>query len=220
MSKNARPLQYGKQVTLQKLGTTLSSGTKNYFLTMDASAVIISAWIESVSTSVDVKVYTRTDEGHEVLKYTFSQFTSTSTELVTQRVDDVMGEVRLEVTCVGSAEVELKAKAVHSVSDVNIDAEIDESALVVSNPTITNTTLGAAGSESSIVLPANTKKFMLRARGKSKVQIAYTATDSGTTFWTVQPGACLLEENIDRPTTTIYVQATKASEIIEVKSWA
>lgn len=97
----------------------------------------------------------------------------------------------------------------------------DNSDLVSSSPAISNTTLGLAGVESSIALPAGTKKFKLRARGQAKLQLAYIATESGTTFWTVMPGACYFEEFLDDSSSyTVYVQSNKASTVVELVSWS
>jgi hypothetical protein len=98
----------------------------------------------------------------------------------------------------------------------------DISALTVSTPTVTNsTTPVTANTETSIALPAGTKKFKLRARGNAKLQLAYTATESGTTYWTVMPGACYFEELLDSGTSyTIYIQSNKASTVVELVSWA
>lgn len=103
---------------------------------------------------------------------------------------------------------------VSNVSSSNAD-------LTVNTPDISNTTLGAANTESSIALPAGTKKFKLRARGFAKLQLAYTATESGTNFWTIPAGACYFEELLDENTSyTIYIQANKASAEVELVSWS
>ena len=54
--------------------------------------------------------------------------------------------------------------------------------LLVDSPSISNTTLGVAGAESTIALGAGTKRFQLRARGNAKLQLAYSVGESGTTF--------------------------------------
>lgn len=218
MSKIARPLEYGKQVTLQPLAE-LAAGTRNFYLTLDSSAVIISLYVPTLSGNVDCRVYTRTDEGHEVLLKQFTQVTSATSELALLRVDDTMGEVRVELISTGTSEIEVKARAAHSVSDVNIDAEIDESALVVSNPSIQNVSLTISGDEYMVSLPANCKRYELRARGNSRIQLSYIAGQSGIEYWSILPGNIYTDENINRMSTTLYIQATKNNEIVEVRSW-
>jgi hypothetical protein len=217
VSKIARPLEYGKQVTLQPL-EELAAGTRNFYLTLDASAVIISLYVPTLSGNVDCRVYTRTDEGHEVLLKQFTQVTSAMSELSLLRVDDTMGEVRIELISTGTSEIEVKARAAHSVSDVNIDAEIDESALVVSNPSIQNVSLAVAGDEYTVTLPANCKRFLARVRGNSRIQLSYTSGQSGTVYITLWPGYEYIEDNINRIQTLLYVQSSK-TEVLEVVSW-
>jgi hypothetical protein len=115
VSKIARPLEYGKQVTLQPL-EELAAGTRNFYLTLDSSAVIISLYVPTLSGNVDCRVYTRTDENHEILLKQFTQVTSAMSELTLLRVDDTMGEVRVELISTGTSEIEVKARAAHSVS--------------------------------------------------------------------------------------------------------
>lgn len=218
MSKIARPLEYGKQVTLQPL-EELAAGTRNFYLTLDASAVIISLYVPTLSGNVDCRVYTRTDEGHEVLLKQFTQVTSAMSELSILRVDDTMGEVRIELVSTGTSEIEVKARAAHSVSDVNIDAEIDESALVVSNPSIQNVSVPTANSEVTVTLPSGAKRFLVRARGNSKLQLSYTSGQSGIEFITMWPGYEYIEENIDRVQTQLFIQSSKANEILEIIAW-
>lgn len=93
--------------------------------------------------------------------------------------------------------------------------------LLGTTPSLSNTTLGAIGVESTIALPAGTKRFSLRARGQAKLQIAYTATESGTTFWTVMPGNIYQETLLSSAGSyTIYVQSNKASTVVELVSWS
>jgi hypothetical protein len=91
----------------------------------------------------------------------------------------------------------------------------------VQTPTIDNVSAPVAGTEYSYALPASTKRFMLQNRGIGKIQLSYNAGDTGTNYLTVTPGNSLSEENID-PTAsiTLYFQTDKASQIIEVVSWA
>jgi hypothetical protein len=112
----SNPLQYGKQSTLQSL-TSLESGVHNYTLTLDSSACILSLYVPSLSGTVDCRVYTRTNIGQELLKDSFTQISSPTPELVLLRVNDVMGELRIELDLDSTAQVELKARAVHSVAD-------------------------------------------------------------------------------------------------------
>lgn len=206
------PLQYGVQATLAS-DRALDTETLNLGLTLQSSACIIAISIPELTGDVTVSIYSRIDDGKEVLKT--SQTFTTTTQLTQIRVDDLMGEVRLEVVAVATAKLTAKAKAVHSLSETGTGG-FDPA---VQNPSIQNVLVAIADTEEAIALPANTKKFELKARGTSKLQVAYVSGQSGTTYHTIWPGFCLREEDIDRASLTVYVQASKASEIIEIKSW-
>lgn len=97
----------------------------------------------------------------------------------------------------------------------------DNTDLLVTTPAISNTTLGSANTESSIALPAGTKRFSLRARGQAKLQLAYSSGDSGITYLTILPGNIYTEELIDASASlTVYVQSNKSSTTVELVSWS
>lgn len=82
-------------------------------------------------------------------------------------------------------------------------------------PTIFNVSLPLAATEVSQALPASTKNFILRARGKSSVQIAYTVGQSGTTYVTIPPGGVYEDKNF-YTSQTLYIQSNKAGETVEL----
>lgn len=85
-------------------------------------------------------------------------------------------------------------------------------------PTIANLSVPTSGIEQSYSLPANTREFILKARGLSTVQFAYNSGDSGSQFVSLPPG-CIFTENDLPSSVTIYYQTTKSGETVEVLSW-
>lgn len=88
-------------------------------------------------------------------------------------------------------------------------------------PTVQNVTLTTAGAEYSFVIPASSVACKFKARNASKLQYSYTALASGTNYITLWPGE---EETVDlmdasNAAITVYVQASKDNEVIEVISW-
>lgn len=100
-----------------------------------------------------------------------------------------------------------------------LSASIDPTALRVTTPSITNFTATLADTEYEIALPSNTVRFRIAVRGTAKLKLAFTATESGTNYITVWPGAYYLEGDISRANTSLFVQSSKAGEIVEVVSW-
>lgn len=86
-------------------------------------------------------------------------------------------------------------------------------------PDIQNVTLTLADTEYSITLSLNAKALKLRARGTSKLQLAYNSGDSSLSYLTIFPGEVYEEDLLNGPALVIYIQASKAGEVIELLTW-
>lgn len=86
-------------------------------------------------------------------------------------------------------------------------------------PTIYNLAMPTAGTEYSQELSKGTKKILVRARLKSRAQIAFVSGDTATLFFTLEPGAVFFEENLDLSDAIIYVQSTAANQVMEILEW-
>lgn len=89
----------------------------------------------------------------------------------------------------------------------------------VSTPTIANLNVATKNTEVSYVLPINTQKFKVRARGLSKVQLSYNAGTTNSNYYTIDPGNTYEEQDLNAPV-TIYLQTSKDNEVIEILSWS
>lgn len=87
-----------------------------------------------------------------------------------------------------------------------------------SSPTIYNVSVVLASTEYSQALNPQAKKFTIRVRGISKLQLAYSSGGSSTNFITIPPGASLTEENVDFAG-TLYFQCNKAAQVVEIEEW-
>ena len=89
-----------------------------------------------------------------------------------------------------------------------------------SAPIITNlVSPGTASTEFSHTFAANTKKILIRCRGRATTQFSFTATESGTKYITIRPSTVYTENNI-LFNGTIYLQVDKASQTIEILEWS
>jgi len=86
-----------------------------------------------------------------------------------------------------------------------------------SNTTITifNIALGAVNTEQSQALPADTKKFLMKTRGKAELKLSHTATESGTKYITI-PGAAVYEDINFYSAETLYFQSPQTSDTVEI----
>jgi len=95
------------------------------------------------------------------------------------------------------------------------------SGLGVSNttPTILNISIPNADTEVSQILPANTKRFIMRSRNKSTIKFSFTSTESGTKFITIPPGATYEDENF-YTNLTVYFQSSKMGDTLELIAYS
>jgi hypothetical protein len=88
------------------------------------------------------------------------------------------------------------------------------------NPTIANVVMATAATEYSYALPADTRKFYIKLRDPmADLQLAYTATNSATTYITVHRGNWFGNEDMSLGAITLYFQSPSASQTVEIESW-
>ncbi len=100
------------------------------------------------------------------------------------------------------------------LSDLTVDAGQAHSPQPVANITVAN-----AGEEQVFALPNRTKRFRIRARGDSVIQLAYNPGESATMFIKVPPGAGYEVGGLDATGISLYFQVSKANEIVEISTW-
>lgn len=87
-------------------------------------------------------------------------------------------------------------------------------------PVIYNVTCVAGGTEYSQALPANCKRYTIKARTSYAIQMAYVVTESGTNYITVPASSSKTEENLEAASTTLYFQSTQAGVVVEIEAWS
>lgn len=92
--------------------------------------------------------------------------------------------------------------------------------LASTTPTITNLSLVSANTEYSHAFGANTKYWIIQNRDNGKVKVAFTATQSGTNFWTVYAGQQMDSPNLNVTGLTLYAQSPKTNQTLEILEWA
>jgi hypothetical protein len=85
-----------------------------------------------------------------------------------------------------------------------------------STATIFNVACPLANTEYSQVLPANTKKFVIKARNSSKILFAYEP--SATNYLTVNAGFSFVDDNF-YTSVTVYFKNSKADEVVEIVAY-
>ena len=90
--------------------------------------------------------------------------------------------------------------------------------VLATNPTIYNITVATANLETALVLNADVKAFIIRVRGYSNLQLAFTSGESGTNFITV-PAGCSYREDLVSYTGSLFFQTNKPNQSVEVLEW-
>jgi hypothetical protein len=114
---------------------------------------------------------------------------------------------------------------IYLLSDVSVTLEITSwnggtvATGLPTTPTIANIVIAAANTEQSYVLPASSRRFLIRNRGNSTAKLAYISGDSGTTYITIRRGSVFTEGDIGSASVTLYFQSPDTGSIIEILSW-
>ncbi len=88
-----------------------------------------------------------------------------------------------------------------------------------STVTLYNVSVPTANTEVSQLLNDNTKQFIIKVRGgTATLQLAYTSTESGTTFITISRGSSLEVKDLDF-SGTLFFQCDKVSQTVEIQEW-
>ena len=92
----------------------------------------------------------------------------------------------------------------------------------VATPEVVNISVpGTANTEFSYDIPEATKKFTIRTRSRSQLQITYTSGGSGTEYFTIRPGFIYEEKNLSLDSDlTIFMQSNKIGDTVELLLWS
>lgn len=87
-----------------------------------------------------------------------------------------------------------------------------------SNPKISNVILTLANTEYSHTFSTGTQSLLIRARGNSKLQIAFISGDTNIEFLTIPRGATLSMPDLGF-SGTVYVEGNVAGDVVEIVEW-
>lgn len=91
-------------------------------LAVESSGVLLSLFVQELTGTLDVNVYTFTKSGEEKLIDTFPQITAPTTELLLRKQVEVHDHLRVEVITTGPAKYDIRAKGIEaSLSSVKIE---------------------------------------------------------------------------------------------------
>jgi len=85
---------------------------------------------------------------------------------------------------------------------------------------VKNVDMPSANNEYSHTFAAGIKHFVIRNRDNGVIKLSFTATESGTTYFTIYPGESFDSAPLDGTAVTIYFQSPKTSQTLEVIEWS
>ena len=81
---------------------------------------------------------------------------------------------------------------------------------------MTNLSMVTANTEYSHALLSDVKILQIRARGDSNIKMAFVSGESGTKYFTMPKNSSYELKDIKFSSSTLYVQADKANEVLEI----
>lgn len=119
--------------------TTVGPGSTSVDGSIQSDSLIATLWVSSISSgSLTVSVYTLTDEGKELLLFSFPAVTAVSTNLLLRKAGVSMQRFKVVATYTGICEYEVYVRAVEGVGESSVKI-IGSTALVTSTETVTST---------------------------------------------------------------------------------
>ena len=89
----------------------------------------------------------------------------------------------------------------------------------VTSPLVTNVTYGTINLEMNHAFQSGTKRFMVRFRGRGKMNLSFIVGTTGTNFITLYPGTFFTEEDISNTgTLTLFYRANNTG-VVEILEW-
>jgi len=87
---------------------------------------------------------------------------------------------------------------------------------VSENLGVSNVPIPTADLEQSFALNPNVKQVLIRLRERGIIKIAFSAGQSGTSFFTIPPGVTMNLDKVNLASTTIYFQCNVGSTNLEI----
>jgi hypothetical protein len=105
------PIPYGKTETIISR-TAIIAGTITEYFHIESDSVLVSVFADVVSGTLDVSVYTLTEEGKEIGIITFPQLSAPTSELLLKKAAAAMSRIKVVATYSGATTFEVRARSI------------------------------------------------------------------------------------------------------------
>lgn len=119
----------------------------------------------------------------------------------------------------GNSEDTFNRRALHTKIGNKTTEAIPVDFVSPTAPLISNIPCSAAFTEYSHALQTDVRKFTIRARNNSKVQLSFTPGTTATNYITIWSGVTASEDQVKSAALVLYFQTDKNNETIEILEW-
>lgn len=93
-TRKSGPLPLGKSATIMNEQPT-TAGQKEVVFPIDAESILLSLYVRSISGTLDVTVFTQTDDGQELEVISFPQVSAPTPNIELRKAASVMGNIKV-----------------------------------------------------------------------------------------------------------------------------
>jgi hypothetical protein len=202
----------------------MPAGTHTFRINTGGNSFLSTIYCKSATAPVEVKYYdlgagddgmtgARIDLGaHDPVSTGQSHRTVITRIHNNLRVDVIITGGDAEIGLIGTVVSDFPAKIDTSGSDVNTN--------VVTTAHIANFTMALAATEYPFTFPAKIRRFTIKNRGGSLIQFSYVAGQSGSVYFSIEPGTTYDEMDLKVDSLTIYLQSPSPGQVLEIISWS
>lgn len=112
MAVTVGPIAHGKTCTVLDLASTGGAGSQTVQASIESDSVLVSLYADVVSGTLDVTVYTLTEEGKETDIITFPTLSAPTGELVIKKAAVTMSRIKVVATYTGDSTFEVRARGI------------------------------------------------------------------------------------------------------------
>ena len=193
------PLPPGK-ISTALAGSVPGADISEVVMPLDCDAILVSAFVSSVTGTFDLAVYTETEPGKSVLVDSFPTISSPSGSLVVRKSSDVLGNLRLVATTTGACTYEVRVKGLSAGDPVGpIPVTVVSSASTGTPKSIYDESLAVAASGTADIItytvPVAKTAYLMRLEVSGSGPADYSVLLNGSptakarTYWASGPMA-------------------------------
>lgn len=164
--------------------TTTQAGVTSKEGVIQSDSLLCTLWVDSISSgTLDVSVYTMTDNGKEVLLFSFPQLAATTTNLLLKKSGISMARFRVVATYTGGVQYEIYVRAIEGAGESSVR--------ILGSATLETSQIDV-GTGTTVLIPSSLQDragvTLLNYGGAGTLFISEDASKLPGEAWPVPPG--------------------------------